>query len=129
MFSRKLAAYGIQTGRNFRPLKLPIKVGGDSIKIDFFSDVALTEDVYNSKGSVVIKLISKQKGSKIVYQKTYNGTGSDGVMNTKIGAVLLSPFEPRIAVVLVETNRGWEGPPNITQLRIIGADLQKGFRQ
>lgn len=128
LFARKLAEYGIQPGKNFRSLKLPIKTGADSIKIDFFSNAELTEDAYNSKGSVIIKLVSKQKGSKIVYQKVYNGTGSDGLMNAQIGAVLQSPFEPRIAVILVETKRGWEGPPHITQLRVIGADLQKGFR-
>ena len=32
------------------------------------------------------------------------------------------------AVVLIETHRGWEGPPNTTQIKVIGANLTNGFR-
>lgn len=128
LFSRKLAQYKIVAGKNFKLLESPLTVGGDSVKIDLSSTVGLAEDAYSSKGSVVLKLISKQKGSKIAYRKSYNGEGSDGIMEINQGGVLRSPFESRTAIVLIETKRGWEGPPHITQIRIVGADLTGGFK-
>ena len=127
-FSRRLAQFRIVAGNDFKLLNSPLETVNDSIKIDFFSDVKLTEDAYNSKGNVILKLISGKKGAKTVYRKSYSGTGSAGIINIGIGGVLLSPFEPRTAIVLVETRRGWEGPPNITQIKIVGANLTDGFK-
>jgi hypothetical protein len=39
-----------------------------------------------------------------------------------------SPFEPRVAVILMEIYRGWEGPPNTGNVKIVGADLVSGFK-
>ncbi len=44
-----------------------------------------------------------------------------------IGA-LKSPFEDRIALLIEEEHRGWEGPPNPHLLKVAGAHLRKGFR-
>ena len=127
-FSRRLVQYGIVPNKNFALLDSPLKTADDNVNIDLFSDVKLTEDAYNSKGIVILKLLSKQKGAKTVYQKTYNGKGYDGIMNAELGGILLSPFEPRIAVILVETRRGWEGPPHTTNIKIVGATLNGGFK-
>lgn len=48
----------------------------------------------------------------------YNGTLDAGVLG-----VIKSPFENRVAVVGMEINRGWEGPPHNGDIRIIGASL------
>jgi hypothetical protein len=34
-----------------------------------------------------------------------------------------SPFERRMAVVLGEQRRGWEGFPYVVRLRVVGAEL------
>lgn len=127
-FSRKLAQYKIVPNKNFKLLDSSLAVGKDSVKIDLNSTVELADDLYSSTGNIVLKLISKQKGSKIVYQKTYKGEGSDGIIEIKKGGVLLSPFESRAAVILIEIKRGWEGPPHTANVRIVGADLIGGFR-
>jgi hypothetical protein len=47
--------------------------------------------------------------------------------NTLDGAVLgviKSPYENRVAVVGMELNRGWEGPPHTGDIRIVGARLK-----
>jgi hypothetical protein len=41
--------------------------------------------------------------------------------------VIKSPFEPRVAVIGMEVNRGWEGPPHTGDIIIVGADLTSGF--
>jgi hypothetical protein len=49
------------------------------------------------------------------------------MLNAGIIGVLKSPFEDRIAVIVMEAMRGYEGPPNPGELRIVGADLMSGF--
>lgn len=40
---------------------------------------------------------------------------------------LKSPFEERIAIVMIYFRRGWEGPPHTTNFELVGASLSKGF--
>jgi uncharacterized protein YfcZ (UPF0381/DUF406 family) len=127
-FSNKLNQYKIEANPKFTLAKLPIKHKKDTVKIDFFSDVTFLDDPFSSKGSIVIKLISAQKGTKTVFEKKYTGENYEGVMEAQLGGVLQSPFEPRVAIILVKTMRGWEGPPHITQVSVVGADLEKGFK-
>ncbi len=127
-FSRRLAQYGIVPNKDFTLLDSPLKAADDTFSIDLFSDVKIAEDTYISKGNIVLKLLSDKKGAKTVYQKTYDGKGYDGVMNTEIGGMLLSPFEPRSAIILIETRRGYEGPPHTTNIKIVGATLNGGFK-
>jgi len=49
-------------------------------------------------------------------------------LDMKVMGYLRSPFEPRIAVILVEVSRGYEGPPHITHINVVGASLDSGFR-
>ncbi|MCF6207506.1 MAG: hypothetical protein L3J47_11575 [Sulfurovum sp.] len=45
-----------------------------------------------------------------------------------VGGYFKSPFESRIAVLLVMIQRGWEGPPHVLNVKLIGASLSKGFK-
>lgn len=38
-----------------------------------------------------------------------------------------NPYEPRTAVLIVETIRGWEGPPHEMRYRVAGSHLRLGF--
>lgn len=127
-FSNKLNQYKIIQSKTFAILTESFTSKTDSFKVDLFSDVKLSDDAYSSDGKVEIKLISSQKGAKTLYQQVYQGENYKGIMGAEIGTILRSPFEDRIAVVLSQTQRGWEGPPHITRISIIGADLNKGFK-
>jgi hypothetical protein len=48
-------------------------------------------------------------------------------LDTFVGGYLNSPFEARIAIVLVLIQRGWEGPPHLFHVKFVGASLSKGF--
>lgn len=126
--SQKLNQYKIISSKSFSHLQTSFKSKSDSFKVDLFSDVKLGDDAYSSEGKVEIKLISSQKGEKTLYQEVYQGENYKGVMDAEVGGVLRSPFEDRIAVILSQTQRGWEGPPHITRISIVGADLTKGFK-
>ena len=41
--------------------------------------------------------------------------------------MLESPYEPRVAVLVREIHRGWEGLPTVEQVHVMGASLEKGF--
>ena len=101
----------------------------DSFTVDLFSDVRLAADVYSSEGKVEIKLTSSRQGEKTLYQEIYRGENYKGILAAEIGGVLKSPYENKVAVILVQTQRGWEGPPHITKIKIIGADLSGGFKK
>lgn len=128
MISQKLNQYKIQAGKNFTLLGGTFEANGDSFKIDYFADVNLDEDPYNSKGTIAVKIISANKGKKTLYQKTFKGENNAGILDSSLGGVLKSPFESRVAVIRVDTQRGWEGPPHVTKISVVGADLTKGFK-
>jgi len=46
----------------------------------------------------------------------------------RILGYLKSPFEPRVVVVLEQTRRGYEGPPNVSSFVLVGAHLGVGFK-
>jgi hypothetical protein len=50
------------------------------------------------------------------------------VLSLDAGLYLRSPYEDRVAIVLILTARGWEGPPSPIHFEVIGALTKKGFR-
>ena len=125
-FSRKLAQYGIKAKKSFT-LKYPTI----NYKSDLFTpklDLKIKTDVYSVDGTVSLSMFSKQKGTKTIYNKRYDPKKVNSIRSAEISGVLLSPFESRVAVVVIETHRGWEGLPNITRIKIVGSDLKTRFR-
>lgn len=58
---------------------------------------------------------------------TWQSGPSEAILNLTLPGVLQSPFEGRIAFVVQEERRGYEGPPHVLSFRLIGAQLDKGF--
>jgi len=50
-----------------------------------------------------------------------------GFLSVETPGYFASPFEPRLAVLIVEVTRGWEGPPNDLGYTLSGAHLDRGF--
>jgi hypothetical protein len=40
----------------------------------------------------------------------------------------LSPDRQRLAILVAMVLRGWEGTPAVTEFRIVGASLRKGWK-
>lgn len=125
-FSRKLAEYGIRAQKQFAV---------QSSAVNFQTDVLTPELAINTTGvdfdlagDVVLQLVSKEKGRKTIYKKTYDPKKYEAFQDAEIAGSLASPFEPRAAVVMIETYRGYEGPPSITRIRIVGTSLTNGFQ-
>lgn len=126
-FSRKLARYGIKAENQFELLSSSIEYQKDILTPEFEDNTSLDEEGA-VKGNVSLRLNSKDKGKKTLYEKTYSEKDYDSFRGAEISGILRSPFEPRAAIIIVETHRGYEGPPNITRIRIVGTNLTTGFR-
>lgn len=125
-FSRQLAQYGIKAQKQFILQNSAINYQKDvltpEIKVNTISD-----DGFSVTGDVVLQLISKKMGRKTIYEKKFDPKKVEGFLDAEISGSLLSPFEPRAAIVMIETYRGYEGPPHVTRIKIVGATLGTGF--
>ena len=126
-FSRKLAEYGIVAQKQFTLHDSAIRYQKD-VFTPKLTDNSSTEDNFYIRGSVRLQLISKKKGRKTIYFRKFNPKKVEGFLGAELGGSLLSPFEARAAVIMIEVYRGWEGPPHTTEIRIVGADLTTGFK-
>ena len=77
--------------------------------------------------SSTIYLRSEKKGKKILNQKYYKG---EHILARKvIGYIPLGERgSRRVAVVVANVQRGWEGPPHNLSYDIVGASLRVGFK-
>jgi len=76
--------------------------------------------------SSIISLGAKNLGMKTIDSRVYNGEHL--IARQAIGFI---PFEEsdRVAVVVANVHRGWEGPPHNLSYDIVGASLTVGFKQ
>lgn len=100
--------------------------------ITCFSDLTL-----NSKKSFATKdglgkflshLILQMNNKKGLSKTIYNKKITDYAFNSVIAGFFASPYEERVAILLMSIHRGWEGPPNTIKFNVVGASLATGFR-
>ncbi len=127
-FSAKLRQYKIEPGQVFASVHPQIGFGDDRLTPRVNVDIK-HDDIYEVEGSITIEMISEKSGSKILSTSVYKPKDLNAIRNAEIGGSLISPFEPRAAVIVVEEHRGYEGPPNITKIRIVGSTLNSGFKK
>ena len=125
-FAAKLAQYKIVPQKDFVLLAPSINYQNDVLTPKLAVNVKNDNDFY-ADGDVVLSMISREKGDKTLYQKKYDPKEISGFQAAEISGSLISPFEPRAAVVMIEIYRGYEGPPNVTNVKIVGASLTQGF--
>lgn len=128
LFSDKLNENNIEPQRTTRVLPLPVTYKTDRLtpSLSIERKPMREEDrIYGDISRARVQLTSRRNGMKTVLDQKY-----PDAKPLYVGTVgyLKSPFEPRVAIILVEIYRGYEGPPHVGQLRIVGASLDKNFR-
>ncbi len=78
--------------------------------------------------SAAVWVVSSGLGTKTLFRLAARDSGHIGLLSVAVAGFLESPFERRIAVLLVHTHMGWEGPPNTESLSIIGCSLVDSLR-
>jgi len=130
LFNGKLSEYGIVAQRSFNLRLFPINQAGDQLTTELKIKENKDEETrpYGIVNQATLQLISKRNGKKIILDKTYGKETDPEPLEMKVLGYLKSPFEPRIAVMLIEIQRGYEGPPHTTQIKIVGSGLSSGFK-
>ncbi len=125
LFSEKLRAHDIEERRKFTLLSFPITYRGDRLTANLRTTekpgLTKEERWYGTIGKATLQLNSRRYGTKTVLDYSY-----PQALPLYVGLIgyIKSPHEPRIAVVLLEILRGYEGPPHTARVRIVGADLK-----
>jgi hypothetical protein len=130
LFSEKLREHNIVPQRPFNLLLFPINQVGDQLTTELKIKENKDEETrpYGIVNQATLQLISKQNGKKTILDKTYGKETDPQPLEMKVLGYLKSPFEPRIAVMLIEIQRGYEGPPHTTHIKIVGSSLSSGFK-
>jgi hypothetical protein len=128
LFSAKLAENNIEPNRAFSVLPFPISYKNDRLTptLTFERKPMSEEDrIYGDVNRVSVRVTSKLNGKKLVFDQSY-----PQAKPLYVGMVgyLKSPHEPRVAIILVEIYRGYEGPPHVGEVRIVGTSLDKRFQ-
>jgi hypothetical protein len=129
LFSDKLREHGIEQQGRFQLLSFPIAYKGDQLTADLKTKnkekATEEESWYGIINKATLQMTSKSQGRKTILEQSY-----PEAMPLYVGVVgyVKSPFEPRIAVILMEITRGYEGPPHTGQVKIAGAHLETGFK-
>ena len=129
LFSDKLRENDIAPQERFNLLEFPINHKGDLLTAHLETkekeDAGAEARLYGIVNSVTLQLSSKRNGKKTILDQPYLE-----VLPLYVGVVgyVKSPFEPRIAVILMEIHRGYEGPPHVGEVKIVGASLEAGFK-
>lgn len=124
LFSKKLREYKIRQTTDFAFESFPIIYKGD--------ELTATLSVERDQGdeprfvsAIGLRMSSKRKGSKIVYENK-DLTDSD-VLDVRLLGYLKSPFEQRVALILIEVHRGFEFT-QVVKANLVGSDLSSGFK-
>lgn len=128
VYSAKLNQYRIEPIGDVQLMHPSINFEGDVLtpKLDIKIE---TDGGYEVDGTVTLTMASTKRGSKIIRRDVYKKKDINGFRDAEISGSLKSPFESRVAVIVVEVMRGWEGPPNTTSIKVSGATLTTGFKK
>lgn len=133
MFTQKLNQYQIEP-LTFSSLEnLPIRVNNNECSFiirnnSFYEDAFGQNVIASTSVTMLINGIEKKKIFKHKYALEVDGKLFSGTLSNKIIGYIKNPFENRIALFLLNEQRGYEGPPNIMNFNLIGCDLNNiGF--
>lgn len=128
MISAQLRAHNIVAARSFAFSGTRINSGGDLLipKLKIKKDKE--SNAFGQISEVTVELSSQRKGQKTVYEKRYPLADYGSLLDADVLGFLPSPFEARGALLVIEVQRGWEGPPHTTYTLVVGTSLQTGFQ-
>ena len=126
LISTKLKEYKIQSIKKLYFENEAYHYGKDVFSLNSKSTSTFHKDWGTSfLDSSTILLNKKRKGYKVIDRQHYTGTH---ILARK--AIGFIPLEgSRIAVVVANVHRGWEGPPHNLSYDIVGASLTVGFKK
>jgi hypothetical protein len=129
MFTEKLREHGIIQSPRFPLLPRTFSSAGKTYTARVTAPKGNDDDGLRRVRSISLELTSPALGKKTLYTANYSGNMFTSPLDAAVAGAFKSPYENRAAIVLINVQRGWEGPPHTTDIRIAGADLTSGFRK
>ena len=128
LFAEKLREHKIEQVSRFSLLPAVFRSSGRSYTAKVSSIFGKDEDGNRRIRKLDLVFSSPALGRKSLYGAEYKG---DEMYTSPLDAIVAgafkSPYENRVAVVMLQVQRGWEGPPHTVNVNISGADLLTGF--
>lgn len=129
MFSQKLAEHGI-VASNLAMLGKTFSANGRSYTAKAAVKMGVNPEFDEKRVHIfAINVSNARLGSKTVFEMETNMGDYGSYLDAGLIGVLKSPHENRVAIVAIEVQRGWEGPPHTGNIHVIGADLTTGFKK
>lgn len=91
-----------------------------------YEEILPGEEEFGIIGAYQVWVRRESGSEKRITRAEWDGSVG-GFLEVEIGGHVPSPYEARTAVLIVETIRGWEGPPHNLRYRVSGAHLELGF--
>jgi len=126
LFSKKLREHKIRQEKSFALLPFPALYQGDELTARLSLERNGQTWLKEAVSAIRLQVNSKRRGKKIVYEKA--DVADLMILDVMRLGYLKSRFEPRVAILLLEGHRGYEGPPDVPKINIIGSDLFSGFK-
>ena len=126
LFSKKLREHQIRQKTGFVLEFFPIINDGDELTVTLSVERDRKRWETQFVSAIGVQVSSKRKGKKIVYED--RDLADSQVLDATLLGYLKSSLEPRIALILIEVHRGYEGPPNVAKVKLVGSDLSSGFK-
>jgi hypothetical protein len=130
VFAERLLEHRIEQLPRFTLLPSAFRSSGRSYIARVSSTFGKDEDGNRRIRKLDLVFSSPALGRKSLYSAEYTG---DGMYTSPLDAIVAgafkSPYENRVAIVMLHVQRGWEGPPHTVNVHIAGADLSGGFRK
>ena len=125
-FSEKLREHGIVQQHRFALLSFPISYMGDRLTTELKLKEIGDEEarLYGVVNRATLLVRSQRKGRKTVLDETFSEVRP---LDLRVVGYVKSPYEPKIAIILVAVYRGYEGPPHVGEVKIVGATLASGY--
>ena len=129
-FSEKLREHGIVQTARFSLLPSTFTVRGKTFSAKVTRVRGDDGDGLNRLRKLSLDISSPSLGKKSLYNAEHKGDDMYvAPLDAGVAGAFKSPYEDRVAVVMLKVQRGWEGPPHTVEVQIAGADLERGFKK
>jgi hypothetical protein len=127
-FAEKLNEYKIIPQKDIKLLGTEFTTDNGKYKVTIENKMETDPDYgFEVVKTTNIHIKSQELGSKQIY--SYTEKDFNPCLGRIVQGVIKSPYENRVAVFVREELRGYEGPPNVIQQFLVGADLERSFKK
>jgi len=129
MFSEKLREHGIVPLARFTMLGRMFTSIGKAYAAKVSAPKGKDDDGSQRVKNITLDLSSPALGTKTLFKESYAAEMFTAPLEAAVAGAFKSPYENRVAVLMIKVQRGYEGPPHTVEVQIAGADLKSGFRK